>query len=173
MDLSENFDGLMPVDLRLAKQRLHDEECRLWKINCAGKPKLRTYISFKTDYKTELYAKLSFSRSKRSIMAQLRSGTLPLMMEVGRFRNLKIFERQCPLCNNGVEDETHFLFYCNIYAIERSEFFRQISSIDTSFSGFNSGQKLAFIMSDVSLRLTIDYVNKIFKKRQSLVYTDS
>ena len=42
------------------------------------KPKLRTYITFKTIYATEKYVKLLFSKAKRSILCQLICGVLPL-----------------------------------------------------------------------------------------------
>ena len=60
-------------------------------------------------------------RSHRSLLAQLRSGILPLRLETGRFQNirdentghfqkLKVEERVCTLCNlNCIEDEIHFV----------------------------------------------------------------
>ena len=49
------------------------------------KPKLRTYITFKTIYATEMYVKSLFSKAKRSILCQLRCGVLPLAIETGRY----------------------------------------------------------------------------------------
>ncbi len=43
-------------------------------------------------------------------MAQFRIGILPLHIETGRFRDNKINERVCLLCNSGVvENELYFL----------------------------------------------------------------
>ena len=42
------------------------------------KPTLRTYITFKTIYATEMYVKSLFSEAKRSILCQLICGVLPL-----------------------------------------------------------------------------------------------
>ena len=51
------------------------------------KTKLSTYQQFKGEYKTEKYVLLNLSRSERSLMAQFRSGVLPLRIETGRFRH--------------------------------------------------------------------------------------
>ena len=51
-------------------------------------PKLGTYILFKSEYCTENYLKLYLSRSHRSLLAQLRTGILPLRIETGRYQNI-------------------------------------------------------------------------------------
>ncbi len=47
------------------------------------KPKLRTYILFKNEYSTEEYVTLCRPRQDRSLLAQTRSATLPLHIEMG------------------------------------------------------------------------------------------
>ena len=49
----------------------------------ATKPKLRTYCKIKYSYQK------CFSGNKRSIFAQLRIGILPIMIETGRYSNIK------------------------------------------------------------------------------------
>ena len=77
-----------------------------WVEKCNALPKLRSYRKYKTSYKTEPYVKMFLSKFERSLIAQLRSGILPLKLETGRFRNvkdavtgryrkLKIEERRC------------------------------------------------------------------------------
>ena len=47
------------------------------------------------------------------MLARLRGGTLPLLLELGRYRRPKIprSDRQCTLCDmEEVEDELHFVF---------------------------------------------------------------
>ena len=56
------------------------------------------------------------SRGLRSVIAQLRSCTLPLKIETGRFNHILLEERICDLCNlNQVESESHFMFNCPLY----------------------------------------------------------
>ena len=38
-----------------------------------------------------------------------------LAIEKGRYANVVRKDRICPLCKNGVEDEMHFLFFCNFF----------------------------------------------------------
>ena len=171
IDCRDHYDQHRPIDLKFAQQILHNRECSRWRNECQNKPKLRSYILFKTIYETELYVKLDISRSKRSLFAQLRSSTLPLMIEVGRFRNLAVDERVCPLCNSGVEDEFHFLFSCQIYNIERANFFSDVVSINTEFMNLTLGQRMAFMMTQNCIKLTINFVSAIFHKRQFYIYT--
>ncbi len=52
-------------------------------------------------------------------MAQLRTGILPLRIETGRWAS--------QVCDNPVvEDESHFLFSCNKYNLERIEYYTEI-----------------------------------------------
>ena len=170
IDLVENFDNLLPVNLESAQQRLHEKECTLWKNGCKNKPKLRSYVVMKENYETENYVKISMSRSKRSILAQFRTGTLPLMIEVGRFRGLQIADRQCLLCEEGIEDEIHFLFHCAAFRVERETFFGQMLRKNDEFLNMNSWQKLAFVVSAENVHLFSNFIHKIFNSRQKMIY---
>ena len=44
----------------------------------------------------ENYVSMQLPKHLRSYIAQIRTGTLPLRIETGRFRKLKIEERLCP-----------------------------------------------------------------------------
>ena len=71
---------------------------------------------FKQDFGTELYVTKYLPPYLRSYLAQFRAGILPLEVELGRFRGLRVEERICPMCTSGqVEDEIHFLFVCQCY----------------------------------------------------------
>ncbi len=49
-------------------------------------------------------------------VSKFRSGILPLSIETERFQNIPREFRLCTMCNdNVIEDETHFIFYCNQY----------------------------------------------------------
>ncbi len=72
----------------------------LWLASLPLKPKLRTYIMYKKSFITENYVKYCLNRRKRLLTAQIRIGILPLHIETGRFRNVKVEERVCQVCNN-------------------------------------------------------------------------
>ena len=60
---------------------------------------------------------MNLSRSLRSYIAQIRCGVLPLHIETGRYRNLKVEERLCKVCDSqSVENELHFIFDCEAYS---------------------------------------------------------
>ncbi len=59
---------------------------------------------------------MQYNRGHRSILARYRSGIIPLSIETGRFQNTPREFRLSTMCNdNVIEDETHFIFYCNQY----------------------------------------------------------
>ncbi len=66
-----------------------------WLNDIQIKPKLRTYIVFKNEHSTEDYVTLCRPRQNRSLLAQIRSGTLPLYVETGRFRDTKVENKTC------------------------------------------------------------------------------
>ncbi len=90
---------------------LHDDFCKNWEDNIKMMPKLRTYIKFKKIFEVEPYVLSFMSRQRRSYLAQLRNGILPLQLQGGKWTKKAVEERLCLICNNGtVEDEEHFLF---------------------------------------------------------------
>ena len=95
-----------------------------WSNKTKDVPKLRTYISFKTEYKTEDYVKAYLPKHERSFLAQLRCGVLPLRIETGRFSGHKPEERVCQLCGSGdIEDEKHFILSCDTYIQSKKDTF--------------------------------------------------
>lgn len=83
------------------------------------KPKLRNYIQIKGDYYLQ--------RRQRSLCAQLRTGSLPLAIEVGRYKGIPEEEGLCVFCDLGVvKDEFHFIFHCPSYSDLRNCLFEKI-----------------------------------------------
>ena len=65
---------------------------------------------------------------ERSHITQLRLGILPLMIELGRFRNINIEKRLCTVCQLSlIEDEKRFLFICPVYATLRNSWFNSMN----------------------------------------------
>ena len=130
-----------------------------WSQNVKNKPKLRSYIKFKSEYEVEPYLKLNLVKWERSILAQFRMGVLPLYIETGRYKNirnadgtirkLKPEERICTLCTlNEVEDEIHFLLECPVYTNLRSNLFTVTRTRNTNFDTLNNDQKLTYLMKN-------------------------
>ena len=88
--------------------------------------KLQTYITFKTDYKTEEYVKAILPKQERSFLAQLCCGVLPLRVETGRFLGLNPEKRICQVWDSGkIEDEKCFILECNQYTNLRKSLYSE------------------------------------------------
>lgn len=63
---------------------------------------------------TSVSTKLLKDHEQKRIIKQIRTGCLPLEIELGCYRSPKtsLTNRICQLCNNGVGDETHLLLDC-------------------------------------------------------------
>ena len=102
-----------PINLARAKQTLIDQFTVCWKEEIACKSKLKLYSHLKTQWGLEPYIKVNLDKEKCSLLCGVRTGSLPLMVETGRFQNLPRHQRICKLCDGGnVENELHFLFGC-------------------------------------------------------------
>ena len=136
---------------------------RQWKTNVRKKPKLRTYDKIKENYEVENYVVLNLERHQRSVLAQLRAGILPLQVELGRFRNIKLEDRLCTFCNaNAIEDELHLLFHCDLYTEERKVFTGQLPN---DWNELQDSLKLKTLFQNYERKLS-KYVCKLLDKRQ-------
>ena len=52
-----------------------------------------------------------------------------LRVESGRYLGLKRSERICTICENGVEDEIHFLFTCDSRRQTRSDLYAKLPEL--------------------------------------------
>ena len=142
-----------------------------WQNNIPLSPKLCTYVTFKNEYEAEPYVKKFLTRKQRSVIAQLRSGTLPLQIETGRFQNIPLEYRLCLLCNsNNVETETHFLFECECYNDLRQQFYGNSENLYPEFALNPDENKLKMMMTTEMIKLTAQFICNCFNKRQSIIF---
>ena len=96
-------------------------------------------------------------------------------IEIGRYskpRKTPLNDRKCRQCNSGdIEDEEHFILFCNQYSEERNNLFTKLNSF-TTFNTLTSEQQFQFIMSynggDVEiLKHILEFVNKSIGKRMN------
>jgi hypothetical protein len=138
--------------------------------NSESKPKLRTYITFKDDFYTEPYVKNCNARFKRSILAQLRSGVLPLFIETGRYYRIKAEDRLCKLCDlNVMEDEFHFICICEKYSFIRQIMYEKVISKIPQFKNFNKKEQFVYLLK-CEWKILGDYLNDAWNLRSSLMY---
>ncbi len=104
---------------------LHEEFCKNWEDNIKMMPKLRTYIKFKKVLEVEPYILSFMSRQRRSYLAQLRNGILPLQLEVGRCIVLHIIIKILAVIviEITIKKKTFFIFNITIITNYTKSFF--------------------------------------------------
>ena len=85
LELDEYFEYKMLVNLDSMKHNIASLYATNWSKNVITVPKLRSNVTFKTEFKTDNYLLLNLSRKERSLMAQFCCGILPFRIETGRF----------------------------------------------------------------------------------------
>ena len=95
--------------------------------------KLRTYAIFKTDIGFEKYLSEVKNPTIRTQLTKFRLSNHNLMIETGRFTNIKKELRFCPFCPNSVETEIHFCLKCPTYEPLRTEMLTPIINANADF----------------------------------------
>ncbi len=107
---------------------LHELQCKQLD-DITRKPKLYTYVTFKTSYEVEPYALQFMNRKHKSYLAQYQWGILPLSIETGRWENIPLEDRISKNCDSlVVEDEYHFVFHCLLYKYIRVAFLHHVGN---------------------------------------------
>jgi hypothetical protein len=128
-------------------------------------------VEFKQTFETEKYVKYCLSRRRRSLIAQIRIGILPLHIETGRFRNLKVEERTCQICKqNEIENEFHFICICNIYTHFRNEMYNKINNTD--FVDMSDKDKFIYLMKN-NWKEVSQYMELAWNKRTDIMYKNT
>ena len=97
---------------------------RVAKHTMQNSTKLEFFNTFKNDYAPSSYLGLTNKPSGRKELVKLRIGNHNLRIETGRYDQIPRVNKLCPICaSNQIEDESHFLIYCNKYSILRNKFY--------------------------------------------------
>ena len=128
--------------------------------------KLRLYRLFKTEIQADTYVTTSMQRNYRQALAKLRSGSLPIRVETGRYEDIPLQERLCTFCsNNEVENEIHVLLSCDLYDDLRYDIIQQMILTCTDFKKKSPNEQFKIIMSDSSIQyLLAKYVFNMFQR---------
>ena len=109
----------MRVALDNVKLHLRNKDVEKWTQSLNESDKLRTYRTYKCNLEREWYCTLPLSRDHRRVLFRLRSCSLPLAVETGRYTKPKtpLTDRLCKFCeSSSIENETHFLMDCDLLA---------------------------------------------------------
>ena len=159
-------EELVHVDLDAVKARLIRLNREKWWISVSEMPKLRTFkvLFDEQDYKGLVYANLS--RRQRSLMVKLKLGILPLGIEVGRFTDVPLEYRLCQLCDDGLlEDEFHFLLYCDGLKDTRSQFFEGTTYLDDVEDPTDKVELCKLLFNSHNLKHSARFLEQMFDVR--------
>ena len=115
------------------------------------KSKLRTYGLIKENIGREDYLNQIRNTKHRQMLTKLRLSNHKLMIEKGRHLKLEPNERICPVCQQGVEDEIHFLVQCNQYQNHRNPLLDICLKTRPQFEFYTDEHKFVFMMTTPSL----------------------
>ncbi len=126
------------------------------------KYRIFTYIKCKSYYGKDPYVCTLYNHGHRSILARFRSGIISLSIETGHFQNIPKEFRLCTMCNdNDIEDETHFIFYCNQYNDLRKYLYVKMYPKYQHFQMLSdSEEKNNIVMSSDFVKHTAEYLYK-------------
>ena len=169
IDCENIFEHKEVIILSEVKTLMEDNYKAKWLNVLASKPKLRTYRQFKFRLETESYVKFMNNRRDRSILAQFRSGVLPLAIETGRYKNVAPDERFCFHCITQVESEIHFILHCPLYLEVRQSLLDKAMQYFDGFEHKEDIQKLEILLKSLWKESGI-FLNKAWELRRDALY---
>jgi hypothetical protein len=134
--------------------------------------KLSTYRTFKSNFCFEQYLSEVKNDSHRRSLAKLRSSNHTLAIETGRYtrpitpRN----ERICRLClSDEIEDECHFLLYCNTFSDLRSSFI--VPFLNANIKCLSSTLQIGYFLNSGQevIRSVAKYCHLAFAARHAIL----
>ena len=147
-------------------QRLRDQSIQLWNSEITDSSKLCLYKNFKPNYEHEAHLSHLSIRKFRNAFSKFRSSCHSLEIELGRHSGHPKQERICRLCNDGVEDELHFLLHCPVYETLRQKYIPSKYYVIPNINKFN------ILMSSSSghiIQAVASYLYYAFKLRKELL----
>ena len=142
-------------------------EVSLASENSNRNSKLRTYKTFKSNFKLETFLANSLTFEYRKVLSKFRCSDHKLLIEVGRHKGLQVEQRLCKMCHlNLVEDEFHFLTICPAYDNLRAGLLSAANVVlldpETQFSTIMSSENTTVI------RCLAEFIMNANKLRDSL-----
>jgi hypothetical protein len=134
--------------------------------------KLRTYGLIKHKFEREGYLEEIRNTKHRQNLTKFRLSNHKLMIEVGRHMKLPKEERVCEVCNNGIEDEIHFLVNCKLYETLREPLLDICTELRPQFRYYSDQEKFIFLMTTPFLMGNVSkFLDSSLKERD--IYLDT
>ena len=107
--------------LRILKNKLIETFKLNWMSKLRSSDRFATYRLFKTEFGQELYLDDLTIKKFRDCLIRFRIGINELGINK-RFQISNVQSKNCPFCENSLEDEEHFLFVCHAYNSIRNKY---------------------------------------------------
>ena len=170
VDMDNVFYSKEQCDISLVKDRLLEIDLHNQRYEGQNKPKLRTYIQFKSEIDTEEYVSSFLPKGCRSLHAKLRCGILPLRIKTGRYDGVALENRSCEFCSENVlEDEYHFMCSCDLYDDLCDSLYAYVISVYPQFQDLTSNEKLIHVMKNCQIPAT-KYAKAAFVRHRKILY---
>ena len=124
--------------------------------------KLRTYRLFKNNFGIEKYLSIG-NLKQQSSLCKFRISNHTLEIERGRYKNIKVKDRICKLCNSDVEDEIHFLLGCSHSERIRAPFIIELNNKYPNTVLLDNSSKFIWLMSAEDDSLILKVMNLIIE----------
>ena len=101
------------------------------------------------------------------LLTRLRAGCLDIEIEVGRWRGVPHNQRICRICNDEIETEMHFLFYCtNLHHVRIlfNTFFIDLYKCNSDLERF------AMLFAKQYITLTARFIRNLYDERKRILY---
>ncbi len=140
-----------------------------WWLEAGTKTKLETFMQIFDRKDPQGLIKCNLKRNQRSIVTCLKCGVLPLMVEVGCFKNMPRELRTCPCCTKKpIETEVHFVTECNAFKKECKAWFAELAGkADTKLKG---ERLLREVLRNDILKISARHLEHMFEVRKGLIY---
>ena len=167
--LTETATNICNAVFGKAKDVFHQEA--FYGIEQAG-AKLRTYSLIKHKIGREDYLEQIKNTKHRQQLTKFRLSNHKLRIEVGRHMNLPKEERICEICNEGIEDEIHFLVKCDLYKTLRKPLVDICTELRPQFGFYSDQEKFVFLMTTSLLMGNVSkFIDSALKDRDTYLET--
>ena len=158
------------------KQSMQVKQTFDLKSKCLTKPKLRTFNTFSDFGSTPSYLHMPLSHVQKMFLAKTRLAALPIRLETGRYERPRLLEQErlCPSCKNSesIENEEHFIFYCEKYHFLRQDWLTQLKKPDY-FSSLDLCEKFKIIFNDSeNIKVTAQYIVDCYDLRSKILFSN-
>lgn len=165
--------NIMQLSKPKLKKKLKDSYEAIWNVRMYNSTRGKYFQNFKKNISFETYLDTINNRKHRVCLSKFRLSDHNLMIEKGRKLKLEKHLRTCKMCEDDIEDETHFIFECpKLNTNTRTSFLKQLDEKYQNLKNLDNYNKLIFLLINESsfiCRLFSKYIFDMSEKRTSLL----